>query len=183
MDEYERWTVCARWKQIGETEADGYPRSSRDTSGFAKRLVVMRTARKLTATWRSRDRRARRHARSRSQLGSFVPWDQDNNIFTDIKEANYYTRVHLYATHAFLLFLSLTNTVVGGAAIARDHPAESRWWSVVRIAGAGVVEAVLVFLCYNVMVTHLIGDIIMDWKEPGKLAACGDDCESNYGWH
>ena len=127
--------------------------------------------------------RARRHARSRSQLGSFVPWDQDNNIFTDIKEANYYTRVHLYATHAFLLFLSLTNTVVGGAAIARDHPAESRWWSVVRIAGAGVVEAVLVFLCYNVMVTHLIGDIIMDWKEPGKLAACGDDCESNYGWH
>ena len=60
---------------------------------------------------------------------------------------------------------------------------ESRWWSVVLVAVAGFLEAVLVFLLYNTVVAHLIGGVIMDWKEPGKLAACGDDCESKYGWH
>ena len=126
----------------------------------------------------------RTHAdtRARSQLDSFTPWAQDNNLLTDFKDANHYTRVHLYATHAFLIFLSLTNTAVGGVAIARD-PVESRWWSVVRVAVAGFLEAVLVFLLYNTVVAHLIGGVIMDWKEPGKLAACGDDCESKYGWH
>ena len=61
--------------------------------------------------------------------------------------------------------------------------ANAPWWSVVRVAVAGFLEAVLVFLLYNTVVAHLIGGVIMDWKEPGKLAACGDDCESKYGWH
>ena len=55
--------------------------------------------------------------------------------------------------------------------------------SLSHFAVAGFLEAVLVFLLYNTVVAHLIGGVIMDWKEPGKLAACGDDCESKYGWH
>ena len=49
------------------------------------------------------------------------------------------------------------------------------------VVQATVFEGALVFALYNGLIFYAIGDGIMGWKKPGKLAECGDDCAANYG--
>ena len=50
-----------------------------------------------------------------------------------------------------------------------------------RLIQATVIEGVLVFIMYNGLIVKVIGEEIMAWRKPGKLADCGDDCSANYG--
>ena len=88
-------------------------------------------------------------------------------------QANNYTLVVTGATWAFLLYFSAACSILVGLC---THGANAR-----RLLQATFFEGVLVFVMYNGLIVKVIGEQIMGWREPGKLADCGDDCSANYG--
>ena len=108
-------------------------------------------------------------------------WGQRFNLDGDMllnprysaSEVNNYTTVVTSATWAFLMYFSFSCSVLVGMC---THGASVR-----TVVQATVFEGALVFALYNGLIFYAIGDGIMGWKKPGKLAECGDDCAANYG--